>query len=98
MGHSRSGEWKGAWGGLKTSDEKGIVLGFELADTTGKFLPAEAHIVGKDTVEIFHPDIENPARLRYAYEADPEVNLVNSENLPASPCELEIGNDPNEGT
>ncbi len=84
--------WKWVCGGLKARDGKNAVLAFELAGEGGRFYPAEAKIISSDTVEICCAAVESPTQLRYAHDANPTVNLVNSENLPASPCELWIKN------
>ncbi len=82
--------WKWASGGLKTRDGKDAVLAFELAGVDGIFHPTEAKISSVDTVEVFCEAVVIPVQLRYAYDANPAVNLVNSETLSASPCVLRI--------
>lgn len=77
--------WKWAWNGLKTSDGAPNVKGFMLAGETGPYKPATARITGKNTVEVQADGIESPAKIRYGFEDNPTVNLVNSENLPATP-------------
>jgi sialate O-acetylesterase len=82
--------WEWVCDGLKTRDSDDTVLAFELAGADGIFHPATAKIISSDTVEVFCATVMNPVQLRYAYDANPAVNLVNSENLPASPCVLRI--------
>lgn len=77
--------WDWTWNGLKTSDGSNRVKGFMLAEKTGGYKPATARIISKDTVEVQAEGITEPAKIRYAFEGNPDVNLVNSENLPASP-------------
>jgi sialate O-acetylesterase len=46
---------------------------------------AEARITGKDTVQVWHKEIEEPVAVRYAWAANAEgANLYNREGLPAS--------------
>ena len=49
-----------------------------------KFVPAVARIVG-DTVEVSSAMVPAPAVVRYGWENVPDVNLFNTEGLPASP-------------
>ncbi len=83
--------WKWACDGLKTRDGSDAVPGFELAGSDGVFKLAQARIINKNTVELTSRDVKRHAEVHYAYEADPIVNLVNSADLPASPCRLLIG-------
>lgn len=70
--------FRNADGGLKTTDGK-APLGFAVAKKEGAFAPAEARIDG-DSVLL--PEAEE---VRYAWEGNPRVNLVNSANQPALP-------------
>ena len=46
---------------------------------------ADAKIVGKDTVAVWHDDILRPVEVRYAWSSNPEgANLYNKEGLPTS--------------
>lgn len=46
---------------------------------------AHAEIISKDTVEVWHPEITEPAVVRYAWSSNPEgANLYNRAGLPAS--------------
>lgn len=69
--------------GLKTEDGK-APSGFWLGDGTGQWFPAKASIK-EDTVVLNAPDINSARAVRYAFAGMPQVNLVNSENLPAYP-------------
>lgn len=65
--------------------------GFALAGADGKFVWAEARIIGKNKVEVWHPNIASPKVVRYAYADNPSsANLYNSKGLPASPFELSL--------
>ncbi|MCX6604158.1 MAG: sialate O-acetylesterase [Acidobacteria bacterium] len=68
--------------GLKTRDG-GAVKGFMIAGRDGKFWPAVGRIEG-DAVVVSHPEVKEPRAVRYAWDYNPEANLVNSAGLPAS--------------
>ena len=58
---------------------------FEIAGADGKFVWAEAVIVG-DIVEVSSPEVPSPTQVRYAWATNPEgCNLYNEAGLPASP-------------
>ena len=67
---------------IKTQD--GIVNGFEISADGVNFVPATAKISG-NTVEV--TGVENPVSIRFgwAHYCLPELNLFNSENMPAAP-------------
>ena len=71
------------YNGLSTSD-KGNLKGFAIAGDNKKFVWADAHILG-NTVVVSCKEIANPVAVRYAWSSNPECNLINSANLPASP-------------
>lgn len=71
-----------AGSGLKTRDN-GPVKGFMIAGPDGKFVPAEAKIDGA-TVVVSSSEVPNPQAVRYAWDYNPDSNLVNSDGLPAS--------------
>jgi sialate O-acetylesterase len=81
-------EFDHVYDGLRTSDG-GPLRGFEIAGEDGVFRPAFAEIDDGDEVELSHPDIENPTAVRYAWDINPDANLVNSAGLPASPFRVE---------
>jgi sialate O-acetylesterase len=70
--------------GLRTSTGTERVKGFELAGDNGQFTPALARIDNEQVV-VKSDAIEQPTALRYAWRDYPEVNLVNSADLPALP-------------
>jgi sialate O-acetylesterase len=70
-------------GGLKTPDSE-VLKGFEIAGLDHKFRWADARIVGNEVI-VSSKDVENPIAVRYAWAANPECNLYNEANLPASP-------------
>jgi len=69
-------------GGLMARDNP--LGGFAIAGPEGGFVWAEARIQG-DSVVVSHPDIPNPAAVRYAWADNPSTaNLINAEGLPAA--------------
>ena len=69
--------------GLKTTDGA-APKGFAIAGDDRKFHWARAEIAG-DHVIVQSPEVPNPVAVRYAWENNPDVNLVNGAGLPASP-------------
>ena len=61
------------------------LVGFTVAGADGKFVPAQAKIVGPNTVEVSAPQVTNPAAVRYGFVNFPVVNLWNKNGLPAVP-------------
>jgi sialate O-acetylesterase len=66
--------------GLKTRDG-GPVKGFVIAGADGQFVPATATIDGATVVV---SGVADPRAVRYAWDYNPDANLVNSAGLPAS--------------
>jgi sialate O-acetylesterase len=62
----------------------GRVVGFEVAGTDGKYVPAEARIEGA-TVVVSSPDVKAPRAVRYGWADNPPVCLYDAAGLPASP-------------
>ncbi len=75
--------FKHANGGLKTKDG-GAVKGFQIAGADQQWKPAEAKIDGNKVV-ISSPDLTSPVAVRYAWLDNPDCNLYNAADLPASP-------------
>lgn len=71
-----------AGSGLKTRDNR-PVKGFVIAGPDKNFVPADAKIEGA-TVVVSSAQVPNPQAVRYAWDYNPDCNLVNSEGLPAS--------------
>jgi sialate O-acetylesterase len=71
-----------AGSGLKTRDG-GPVKGFTIAGPDGMFVPAEAKIEGS-TIVASSPQVTDPRAVRYAWDYNPDANIVNSAGLPAS--------------
>lgn len=64
--------------------EADTLQGFEIAGSDGIYVRADATITGKDTVDVWSPDVTNPVAVRYAWDNFPLSNLFNSEVMPAS--------------
>jgi sialate O-acetylesterase len=60
------------------------VTDVEVAGRDGKFVPAQARVVG-ETVFASSPDVPAPVAIRYGWANSPQCNLFNGDNLPASP-------------
>jgi sialate O-acetylesterase len=73
--------------GLKTSNGKPEVSGFEVAGADGKFHLAQARIVSGNMVELTCTEVAVPISVRYAWTnwPEPPVTLQNSAGLPAEP-------------
>jgi sialate O-acetylesterase len=69
--------------GLKTRDG-GAVKGMQLAGADKQWKPAAAKIDGTKLI-VSSPEVPAPVALRYAWLDNPETNLVNAADLPASP-------------
>jgi len=62
----------------------GQVIGFEVAGTDRKFVSASASILDNSVV-VESPIVKQPVYVRYAWSAAPQMSLINSAGLPASP-------------
>jgi sialate O-acetylesterase len=69
-------------GGLKARG--GEVKGFAIAGADKKFVWANAKIEGNKVI-VSHPDVKQPAAVRYAWAANPVWSLENGAGLPATP-------------
>ena len=74
---------------LVIKDMYGYVNGFAIAGEDGQYVWAKARAHG-NKVEVWHPEIQHPKSLRYAWGNNPDdVNMVNNEGLPARPFRIE---------
>jgi len=74
--------------GLISKDGKDI-RHFAIAGSDKKYFPAHTVIKG-NTVEVWSDAVANPVSVYYAWADNPEnVNLFNSEGIPASPFKSE---------
>ncbi len=72
--------------GLKAKDKYGYAKGFTIAGNDHKFYWAKATITSTNTVLISTPEVSAPVAIRYGWANNPDdVNLYNSEGLPADP-------------
>lgn len=69
--------------GLKTKDG-GAVKGIAIAGPDHKFHWADTKIEGTSII-VSSPSVKVPVAVRYAWDNDPDCNLVNNIGLPASP-------------
>ena len=69
-------------GGLVAKD--GELKGFALIGADKKIVPAKAEIEG-DHILVSAPEVPQPVAVRYGWANVPDVNLYNSDGLPASP-------------
>jgi sialate O-acetylesterase len=68
--------------GLVVKGDK--ITGFSIAGKDRKFVCADAVIEGT-TVMVSSPVVSDPVAVRYGWNANPECNLYNKDNLPAVP-------------
>jgi sialate O-acetylesterase len=70
---------------LVARNRYGYLLGFSIAGADKRFVWAKAHISG-NTVVVSSDNVSSPVAVRYGWADNPDdVNLYNSEGLPASP-------------
>ena len=63
---------------------------FAIAASDGKFLWAQAEIIG-DKIKVWNSDISAPTQVRYGWAHNPDqANLYNKEGLPASPFQISL--------
>ena len=77
-------EFEHAHGGLKSRDGQSLTW-FTIAGADGKFVPAEAKITGKETVEVSSAEVKQPTAVRFAWAETAQPNLCNAAGLPAEP-------------
>ena len=77
-------EFEHTHGGLVSQDGQPLTW-FTLAGADGKFVPAQANIVGKNKVEVSAAGVDQPAAVRFAWNQLAQPNLVNGAGLPAEP-------------
>jgi sialate O-acetylesterase len=67
-----------------TTRGRATVVGFEVAGSDGKYLPAEARIEGTAVI-VSSAAVPAPRSVRYGWADNPQVSLYNAAGLPASP-------------
>ena len=70
--------------GLKISKDSETLNGFTICGEDKKFVPAMATIDG-DTVHVHSADVPNPQAVRYGWDIEAPMTLINGAGLPASP-------------
>lgn len=84
MGGRMELQFDGVAGGLRTIGDE--LKGFAIADATGIYHAASARITGPDRVQVWHPEIKQPASVRFGWVDNPqESNLFGGNGLPATP-------------
>lgn len=83
-----------AGAGLKTSDGRTEIPGFEVAGPDGRFHAATARLAGPAGVVLECASVAQPAAVRYAWAPwiEPPVTLQNADGLPAEPGQLDLPN------
>jgi len=71
-------------GGLRAFDTT-EVKGFSIAGEDGKFVWADAAIVGKNKVKVSSKLVAEPVEVRYAWAINPVANLQDRNGLPVTP-------------
>jgi len=72
--------------GLKVKSKYGYINGFSLAGADGKFYWAEGMLLNNNTIVLRSKEVPVPVALRYGWADNPDdLNLYNSEGLPANP-------------
>ncbi len=61
----------------------GPVTGFQIAGADGTYVAATATIEGT-TVRVANPEVPSPLSVRYAWDYNPDANLINAAGLPVS--------------
>jgi sialate O-acetylesterase len=70
----------------------GPLTGFQIAGVDGKYVAATARIEGA-TVVVSSSEVSNPQSVRYAWDYNPDANLMNEDGLPASVFRTDEGDD-----
>ncbi|MCB0270502.1 MAG: 9-O-acetylesterase, partial [Calditrichaeota bacterium] len=68
--------------GLRANGDS--LTGFAISGSDKNFKGAKAAIAD-NRVKVWHPAIAEPVAVRYGWASDPDCNLINNSNLPASP-------------
>ena len=63
---------------------------FEVAGTDGIWRAALADITAENEVAVYHPEVPDPAAVRFAWRETAQPNLFNSDGLPAYPFQLKL--------
>jgi sialate O-acetylesterase len=77
--------FSGVGSGLKASQEGEPLRGFVVAGADRNFVAADAVIINDSTLAIVSDAVAEPVAARYGWSKNPDCNLVNGADLPASP-------------
>jgi len=77
-------KFSGCQSGLKVAGDSETLSGFTICGEDKKFIPATAMING-DTVEVYSDDILAPVAVRFGWDIESPMNLINTAGLPVSP-------------
>ncbi len=68
----------------------GEVCGFTLSGDNGKYYPAQAKVIGPDTIEVVSPDVRQPTKLTYAFmQYQDFCNVITKDGAPLQPYRSE---------
>lgn len=81
-------EFNHCYQGLKTSDQRELT-GFAIAGKDGVYHWAKAKING-DNIILNSDQVTKPISVRYAWSSNPDCNLINSAEIPASPFQANL--------
>ena len=79
------GKARGMWQTVYLEARGGDLKGFAIAGADGKFVWANAKIVGNDKIELSSSAVKQPTAVRFGWANYPVVNLWNKDGLPAHP-------------
>ncbi|MEI8289249.1 MAG: sialate O-acetylesterase [Verrucomicrobiota bacterium] len=82
-------EFEHEHGGLVSKDGRPLTW-FAIAGDDGKFVPAEAKIIGRKIVEVSAVGVAKPVAVRFAWHQLAQPNLFNGADLPAEPFSTQI--------
>ena len=75
-----------AYGGLRNAEGGSKVGGFAIAGPDGRFVWADAEVIGDNSVRVWSNEIADPRIVRYGWQNNPvRADLFSGAGLPASP-------------
>ena len=91
QGHRMVLSFRNTGQGLVARDKYGYIRGFEVAGTDGQFHFAKAWVEGNKVI-VFSEKVLQPLHVRYGWTDNAEeINLFNSDGLPAGPFRTDDG-------
>lgn len=76
--------------GLAVRNDSDVLAGFVIRGLEGGFVQAKASIVNDSVIAVHSDDVEHPLAVRYGWAKDPICNLINYDQLPASPFRTDV--------